>query len=482
MRGRNLLILVVLVAALGAFVWFVERDLPTTEEREERGKRVLNLDSEDVTGLTIAWDDQRVVMERRDEGAGEEDETGTGIGSSSSSEWRLVEPLEARARSSAVESLIRQLTELEKQRTLEGEERAAHGLDSPELTVTLISEKGETKLEVGDELAIENQRMVSTSGDTALHVVTGGFVSQAKKDPGEWRDPSLFPGSRRAVQRIRLEGDGRTVLLARRGERFWVESPYSDAADSRSVDSLLGELTGLEASEFVDDPEVAEGLDADRGRIEVVLEDREDPFVVAVGGPAPTETEEPPETPEPEEAPEATEAEPSRYARIGDQWVVLESELTSFLRRSPGEWRSKEVTARSSYEIESLRIRDAQAETVLNREGTDWLRGEETIRYSDVSGLLTTLTGLRGDAVRPDAAPPTGKPDLEVELFDEEGVGETIRFWRSGDQVLIEPPGREVLLVAEQDALGSLESALATVREAEPVSDEDVPPADGDGS
>ncbi|MDX1630523.1 MAG: DUF4340 domain-containing protein [Thermoanaerobaculia bacterium] len=483
MRTRNLLILTLLVAALGAFVWFVERDLPTTEEREERAKRVLDLESEDVTAVELAWEDQRVVLERQtggDEGETGEDEGAVPTGGPS--EWRLVEPLEARAKSSAVDSLLRRLTELEKERTLEGEDPSAHGLDSPELTVTLITGEGETTLEVGDELALEGRRIVSTGGGEVLHVVSGGFVSMATKDPGEWRNPSLFPGSRTEIERVRLEGEGEPVLLARRDQRFWVESPYADAADSRTVDSLLGEITGLEATEFLDDPGRIEDLTTDRGRIEVVLEGREAPFVVALGGPAPTGTGGSPVPGETEGSPETEADESARVARVDDQWVVIETDLAGALRRPPGEWRSKEVTARSSWEIGSLRIRSGGEETVLTREDGDWIRGEERISYSDVSGLLTTLTGLRGEEVRPDGVPPEADPDLEFELFDEEGVGETIRLWESEEGVLVGPPGRDVLLVAGEEDLQALESAIATVREAEPVQEEVGPTGDaGDG-
>ena len=38
---------------LGAFIWFYERTLPSSEERVEIGKKVFRLDKDDVTALSI---------------------------------------------------------------------------------------------------------------------------------------------------------------------------------------------------------------------------------------------------------------------------------------------------------------------------------------------------------------------------------------------------------------------------------------------
>ena len=48
MSSRNLIILVVVVAALGAFIFFVERHQPTTAERLERIDRVFTELDEDA--------------------------------------------------------------------------------------------------------------------------------------------------------------------------------------------------------------------------------------------------------------------------------------------------------------------------------------------------------------------------------------------------------------------------------------------------
>ena len=64
MKPRTLLILFILVAGLSAFIWFYEHELPSSDDRAEQAKRVLQLDSDEVTRLEIAVEDNRVVLAR----------------------------------------------------------------------------------------------------------------------------------------------------------------------------------------------------------------------------------------------------------------------------------------------------------------------------------------------------------------------------------------------------------------------------------
>ncbi|HNU83320.1 MAG TPA: hypothetical protein PKO05_07800, partial [Thermoanaerobaculia bacterium] len=82
MRPRTLLVLLALVVGIGAFVYFYERELPSSDERAERAKRVLpGLAAEAVTGIEIEGSTGRLRLEREAAPAGEADTL---------SGWRLV--------------------------------------------------------------------------------------------------------------------------------------------------------------------------------------------------------------------------------------------------------------------------------------------------------------------------------------------------------------------------------------------------------
>jgi hypothetical protein len=67
MKPRTLLVLAVLAAGLGAFIWFVDRDLPSSEERAELGKKLFpELEADEVTAVEI----ERRVEATEDEAEG----------------------------------------------------------------------------------------------------------------------------------------------------------------------------------------------------------------------------------------------------------------------------------------------------------------------------------------------------------------------------------------------------------------------------
>ncbi|MBZ0112699.1 MAG: hypothetical protein K8J08_09570, partial [Thermoanaerobaculia bacterium] len=119
MRSRGLLVLAGLVLAVGAFIAFVERDLPTTDELAERADLLIDIDVDRVEKLVVSHGEETVTLEREltDEGEPSESEI-LGFGKPSVP-WRMTAPLEAKADAGAVDAVLAQIAEVEKVRVLE---------------------------------------------------------------------------------------------------------------------------------------------------------------------------------------------------------------------------------------------------------------------------------------------------------------------------------------------------------------------------
>src|SRR6476661_3770117 len=112
MRPRTLLILLAIVLVLGAFIWFYERKLPSSEERAELGKRVFSLEKDDVTAVTIEAEKGAVRLERVAGAKKEKPRFDKGAPPPVSGEWRMVRPLAVRADAFAIDRLLGSLTAL----------------------------------------------------------------------------------------------------------------------------------------------------------------------------------------------------------------------------------------------------------------------------------------------------------------------------------------------------------------------------------
>ena len=451
MRPRTLLVLAAVVAALAAWVLLHERELPSSDERRRLARRVFRLEPDQVSALTIEWRGRTVRLER--EAAGVEDAAPAAGG------WRLVEPFAGRADGALVERLVGDLAGLEIVRRLEGAKRAEVGLEPPRGRLTFRGVGGEGTLELGGEVPASPNVVVAVAGQGEPLVVARTLVTDLDREPGEWRARELLAAGREEIERIRLvPRAGDEVVLARKGEAFVVERPYSDAADRDLVDPLLGDLTGLSAERFLDAPLGAQaeaGLGAGPGRLELALRGRTEPWVLELGL----------ETPD----------TGTRWARADGQAVEARTGLAAALERAPGDWRSRSWSGFDSWRAERLRIEDGNGRLELVRADGDWARDGEKISYSDVGDLIFAITSARAERVVPPAeaaAYPAAAPELTVTLADAGGAEEvlTLNRPRAGEELVpARAAGRGVVLLLPRRAVDELETRIAAVRASKPV-------------
>jgi hypothetical protein len=114
--GR-ILVLLVLVAGLGAYLYWVE--LPKAKQEEE-GQKLVAAATDDLTGVDLVFPDREIVL-RKDGGT-----------------WKLAKPVEAVADEPAVKALLGALTGAKVTKTIEdAKDLAVFGLDKPDPTVRL---------------------------------------------------------------------------------------------------------------------------------------------------------------------------------------------------------------------------------------------------------------------------------------------------------------------------------------------------------
>ncbi|MFL6196505.1 MAG: DUF4340 domain-containing protein [Thermoanaerobaculia bacterium] len=452
MKPRTLLVLLVLVLGLGTFIWFYERNLPSSEERTELGKKVFELEKEDVTGVTIESSKGPVRLERKDGKAGKDAEAAV--------EWNLVKPMATRADTFAVDRLLEALASLEKTRTLDEVDPKAVGLDKPRATVRLTTKEGDKVLKLGAEVPTGGSLIAGLEGEEGAYVVPDSILAELEKAPVDWRDRLMFHGDREAIQRIVMTGGAEgPVVLVKRPAGFWMEKPVSDRADRDLVDGLLSDLTGLTADRFVE----ASKFTAARQVVEVSF----------AGGPPPVRIElgEPVATAEGNEPP--AEGQPSgevSLARVGDTVFEVRTRLGESAQRSAAEWRAVQLSALQVHDVEAATVRDEKGSLDLARAGTDWKRSGTTISYLPVGDLLFSVTGARAERLLSRTEARLAAPLLTFELKSKGMGNETLTLYPPAPEgVPARVSGRDVVLLLPANALQEIRKGIQAVRDAKPV-------------
>ena len=445
MRPRTLLILLLIVVGLVAFISLYEQELPSSDERAAQAKLLYRFDGEDVNGLEIEWEGNRVVLERQ------------------AAEWQLVHPLAARADDSLVATLLGTLTSMEKERTLDDMTPAEAGLDEPRARVEVRLDDEVHGLLIGSEVPAASTMIVGVEATDGFFVVADTIWSQLTRAPGEWRSREVLAAQREEIERISLSMADAQVQLARRGEDFWLESPLVDRADEERVSKLIGDITALTVASFVDEPEQTleeMGLDPARAVLEVVLKEQAEPFRLELGAPVP-------------------DSEGRLMARVDDQLIELDTELAQVMAESSTDWLSTAWSTLETFEIDEVVVDDETGTMTLERAGAIWKRGDDEIPFTTASDLLYAITETAAERISsPAEAEMLGadweSPVLKLRLSgDEESKQEELTLFTSAAGEHLGRTGdRESVLVLPADAVEEIHNKIAAARSADTVPEE----------
>ncbi len=237
--GRTL-VLAVIVAALGAYIWLVEKP---RLEAEKRPDKLVEFDVERVARLRLVYPkDPAITVEKRDD-----------------DDWWITEPLEADADDRAVTRLLEQLAKAQAERRIPSDEAqplATYGLegDGTQARVSITLDGG-TKLPdivIGDTTPVGFQAFVRVEGNDEVVVVPLIVHSGVKKSVFDLREKKLFDFNPNDGIAVTLAREGTTIVLRREGDRWRITAPVDDLADKNQVTSLLRSLEELEALAFYD--------------------------------------------------------------------------------------------------------------------------------------------------------------------------------------------------------------------------------------
>lgn len=451
MKPRSLLILFLVVVALGAFIFFYERKLPSSDERAQQAKEVFpGLKQDEVTAIEIQQGKQVVKLRRGEKAKGALGEAGQS--------WELTEPLAARADESVVSTLLSTITDMRKDRTLKTATAKDVGLDKPRAVLTVTTKSGSQHLIIGGAVPAGSEMVVARGKEPPYFVVSDALWSEVNKKPDAWRSKKVFFATHEDVSQINLTHDGKEVSLTRRGDQFWLNSPIEDRADHGKVEALLGAITGLRVKRFLDSaPPGAElGVATPAAaEIELVLNKKEKPFRLEWGAAAKDDAK-------------------AHYAKVGDQVFETEADLSKELQRAPEQWRALALSPWESWRIDKLTAVEGGRKLELTQKDGEWYRGKDKLSYTPVSDLLAAITAPKaeklmsaGQVVKLGAN--LNAPAARFALEDSNGKKLTLTFYKpvSREKGLVpaRSSDRETVLLLPANTLGTVEGKLQAVRQ-----------------
>lgn len=394
MRPRTTLLLILIAVALAALVALDMRKGISTEQAAAQRRRLLDINSPNITRLELIRSNETIVAEKSGE------------------RWELKQPFAVRASSSAINSLLMELEFAERQRTLTAKELAGvdttgFGLAAPRMQVKLSGKKGAVTVLIGEPTATKDGLYVQLAGQNDVIVVRQHLAERLAIKLDELRERQVLDFAASAVSRIELKSGERVVELTRtkpsgaEQARWTITRPFAARADQQRVSQLLNDLSWLRVQEFIsEDARELHLYQLDVPRAEITVATGETGQTLLLGGSPTNDTT-------------------KLYAKVKglDSIYTVSASAATNLIVQLNDLRERQILIVATNQIHGIRLVRAGQELALQRVTNGWTITAPTFMRADdarVGQLLDSLCSLRVDEFVADVATDLDKYGLAV--------------------------------------------------------------------
>jgi hypothetical protein len=243
MRYWPTLLLFLILAGLGGYLYFVE--FPAKEREEQQAgvqKHLLAFPETAITGLTVATPQGPVQLKRSDRG-----------------QWTITAPLQADADPREVQALIRALVTGTVTRTVEdkADALAPFGLEQPVTAITVMADSRQETISIGDSGPLSNTLYVLRGSDRTVLLTDLAPKDFVNKTLMTFRRKELLRFVQNDVERVRLTYPTTEIVLYNmakdKPKPLWkIRYPLEAEADQTEVRSLMFRLEDLKALGMID--------------------------------------------------------------------------------------------------------------------------------------------------------------------------------------------------------------------------------------
>ena len=419
MKWKATLVLLIITAGVFAYLLLVERKASNTADAAREAQNVINFSRDKISGIVIQNGDDKIDIRRHDD------------------KWRLETPIKDQADTSAVNDVLADLENWQKDATISAKEMDAdksklsdYGLAQPKLRLKLSGENAPSEIFFGKEGALEGKMYVRFANSKETFLVSQSVKKAIEKKAEDFRDRKLTDLIMAQVVRVVLKTAAGEMELQKKADHWDIVKPLHTRADDQRVGDLIAQVTTARIQQFVADDKGdlhPYGLTEPRGSITLFTQDDKPGApgqMLQIGGVPEKEKEQ-------------------VYVRFASRGFVytLPKKIEELLNAKPDEVRDRHLVRIDTKILDRVTI-DApgKGKTVLARKNENWTvasHNNAPANSSEAQRLIDTMQNEQVTKFVEDVAsnlPKYGldKPQLTVTFssFASENTAET----KAGEQ------------------------------------------------
>jgi hypothetical protein len=417
-RLTSTLILVVVLAGLGAYIYFVDSKRPagSADGSSATKEKVFTVDADKINELRITYKGGASLLKKTESG------------------WKMIEPVQTEADPPEAIGVATALTNVEIVRVID--ENATNleqfGLADPPIVVEYKAEGGASgTLKLGNKNATQGEIYALKNSDKRVFLVSSFQETSFNRTAFELRDKKILKFDRDKADSLVLAKGNTSMELARSGTEWKVVKPVPSRSDYSAIEGFLTRLSSSNMSKMLEEnPKDLAKYGLDKPAMTVTIGAGSAKTVLEVG---------------------KTEGDQT-YARDASRPIVftVDTTLQTDLNKSFDDFRKKELfdfrpvylaklravidSAGGSKTYDFEKVKPAKPADPETWKVTPVGGSSHTADASAMDELLNKLAGLKAESfVEGTAKTGLDKPALIVSASFDEGKFERVRFGQVGD-------------------------------------------------
>jgi len=425
MRGlRSTIALIVVLAGLGAYIYFVSWKTPQGDTGKKQERVFAGLESDKIEEIKVASAAGDATTLKKQGGG-----------------WQVVQPIVAKADDSEISGITSALSSVEMVRVIDENPASLndYGLSNPRIEVDFkaTGDKDYRRLLVGEKSPTGADLFAKRNDEKKVFLIPAMQETTFNRTTFDLREKVLLKFDREKVDALDVTAGGKTLAIAKDGGDWKITKPVATRADFGAVEGLVGRLQTAQMKSIVADeaaPVDLKKYGLDKPEATVNLNAGSARATLLIGGKA---------------------ADNTVYARDASKpaVVTVESALIDDLKKGADDYRRKDLFEFRPFNATHIEIVRNGQTVVLDRakgQGENapdkWRRVSPTAGDVDkdkMDSLLSKLSNMRASSfVEATAKTGLDKPALTVTVkFDEGKKEEKVTFGQSGSDVFAARPG-----------------------------------------
>lgn len=411
MKFRNTFILLILLIALGVYVYFIEvKQYRKTETVIKESKKVFSMVQDSLQQLTFRNSNGSFTIKKIQ------------------GQWKIVEPIYTEADESTVKSMLSTLlnSEKDKEFSIRPSETAEYGLHEQAIFIKLQTNKGEKdSLWMGDNTPV-GAYVFGKKADSLIFTINQAVKNTFNKKLFDIRDKKILHFQRADVQQITVKNTHGQFEFEKANASDWTFKNINRPADNTKISSLLSKLENNRIKEFVDE-EGSQlqkyGLDKPVFQVDLQLGLEKGHKRLFI----------------------SKAIDKKYYARDESRRPIFEvdSFLVKDLNQKASDFRTKDLAAFSRFEINRFTIQyDDTLFTCVKDTADNWFLDDsiqQVVQKQKITSFLTNLdfTSI-SDYVRDGTYNPADygldKPSLRILLYKDNDLQIEVKFGKKKDK------------------------------------------------